>query len=169
MLDLLKENNIGSSTAAFRTRYFFEFQNEGLFNQGFKMEDYPLWLFISEKSKIHYINECTTTYRVRKESESHSSNRYKSLIFFFAVVQVRLFFSKRNHLLGSLATGLQKQYRIFFDIGFQHLSMEIVKPSYAFLKEQKKITSVDRLKYLLCNVPLLVKLYRKIKYTFYPN
>ena len=56
------------------------------------MGDYPIWLYLSLKGRIHYIAEPLGVYRLLPESVSHSKDFQKSLDFADNVCQVRLFF-----------------------------------------------------------------------------
>lgn len=54
--------------------------------------DLPLWLFISNRVCVGYINDVTTVYRVLDESASNTQNLHKHLKFKNSVFQIKLFF-----------------------------------------------------------------------------
>lgn len=53
------------------------------------MGDYPIWLFFSLKSKIHFFEKVTSAYRSLPESASHSRSLKKKLQFIKGVYLVR--------------------------------------------------------------------------------
>ena len=74
------------------------------------MGDYPIWLYLSLKGKIHYIAEPLGVYRLQPESTSHSKDFQKSLRFAESVCQVRQFFLQyAERLTGTQNPGLRKK------------------------------------------------------------
>lgn len=59
------------------------------------MGDLPLWLFISSESKIHYIDEVSSVYRVLEESASNTKNISKHLAFRKSAFEIRLYFLEK--------------------------------------------------------------------------
>lgn len=59
------------------------------------MEDLPMWLYFSHKSKIGFIDEESAVYRVLDNSASHSVDVDKELSFRKSIYNVREFFSKK--------------------------------------------------------------------------
>ena len=117
--ELLKGNFIAALTTMFRRDLAQQALIEGLFDRGFKMEDYPLWLFINERYKTHLIPEKTVVWRKQIESVSNSRDENKLFYFDLSVMDVQLFFAKRNNkmalikddLLYLLRQRLAKAYR----------------------------------------------------------
>jgi glycosyltransferase involved in cell wall biosynthesis len=87
-------NGITTLTVLFREELRKRFGDEirPLAPGGWLMGDYPIWLYLSLKGKIHYIAEPLGVYRLQPESASHSADLQKSLDFADNVCQVRLFF-----------------------------------------------------------------------------
>lgn len=69
---LISGNFIPACSVMIRTEVF---NDVGGFDLGFKFEDYPLWLKISHKYKIYYLNEELLFYRL------HEGNMSKNLSF----------------------------------------------------------------------------------------
>lgn len=81
--DLLRNgNSIPTLTVCcrvdIRQRYFNEVSP---WNQGWKMGDYPQWIYFSHESKIKFFNSVTTVYRLLDSSASHSTDIEKQFNF----------------------------------------------------------------------------------------
>ena len=75
---LIVENFVTTLTTCARRELILE--GAKLLKYGYLQADYPLWIFISNKSKIGYINEVTSVYRILKGSISHAkslTNRFE--------------------------------------------------------------------------------------------
>lgn len=93
--EMYEHNLIPTLSVMIRTKYFFEFLDFleiNQLNKVWKMCDYPLWLWIAEKSKMHFIDEYSAVYRVLRESLSHSSNDLKNYKFRESIFDIQLFF-----------------------------------------------------------------------------
>ena len=64
-------------------------------NKGWLMGDYPMWLYFSHESKVHFIDEVTAVYRVLENSASHSVDEKKELNFRKSIYQVRSYYSSK--------------------------------------------------------------------------
>lgn len=74
------------------------------------MRDYPLWLQASVKTKVGYIDEVTSVYRVREESVSHSKSRRKSYNFFLSVYNIKMYFAEQYGVCNSVKEKIQTWY-----------------------------------------------------------
>ncbi|MNS32388.1 putative glycosyltransferase EpsE [compost metagenome] len=93
---LLSGNFVAALTAMYRTIYVQEAINEGILSSDFPMEDYPVWLYISERSKIGFLSENTAVWRKMEESVSNTKNLSRQLRFHWATIEVKILFAKRN-------------------------------------------------------------------------
>lgn len=120
--DLLTENNpIGTLTVCFRKQLFLDYYNEiKPDQQNWLLGDLPIWLFIAQKSKIHFINEITAVYRRRIESASNFQNIHKKINFEKSVCEVRLFFNQK-FLFENLKT--KKQIKFLFSINILRINL----------------------------------------------
>lgn len=66
---LEKENFIPAPSVCIKKSVF---DIVGNFNENFAAEDYPMWVNISQKYQIGYIDEPLAVYRIHKKSLSHS-------------------------------------------------------------------------------------------------
>ncbi|RXQ93859.1 glycosyltransferase [Ancylomarina salipaludis] len=67
-------------------------------NRKWIMGDFPLWLGISRISKIKYISDKTTVYRILPESASHSQNKMVTIRFYECSFDIRSFFIEKYNL-----------------------------------------------------------------------
>lgn len=98
-VSLLKGNKIPTLTVLFRSEHTMSYKAEtgiSLHSEKVKMGDYPMWLFISKRSRIHCLPEITSYYRVLDESASHSRNVAKKVAFFSSSLYVVFSFLKEE-------------------------------------------------------------------------
>jgi len=111
--DELLENRPVTLTTCFRKELYNE-ARRFLFEQSklhkpWKMGDYPLWLYVSYRSKTHLIEQPTGVYRLLKHSASHHIDPQKMADFELSAYDIRFFFAKQfqyEHMLKTLATNL---------------------------------------------------------------
>ncbi len=94
--ELLIFNFIATCTVCVRRELILRYNIFDLcMEKNFKMGDYPLWLEISKHTKIGYINESLSTYRVMVNSMSHSSNPQKQFEFFQSEFDIKAYYMKK--------------------------------------------------------------------------
>lgn len=76
-------------------RYLKEIRPE---TKDWKMGDYPLWIWVSCNSKMHYENRITGVYRVLPNSASHTDDISRSLAFFKSNYDITRFFSLKYNI-----------------------------------------------------------------------
>jgi glycosyltransferase involved in cell wall biosynthesis len=100
--DLLKRNSIITSTSLIRISLLKSYLIDiNPLQQGWLMQDYPMWLYISLNSKIYYSRRITTIYRVLNGSFSHSKNIFENEKFIKSFYDIRLFYSKKYSNINS--------------------------------------------------------------------
>lgn len=91
---LLGGNRIPTLTTCFvrelQKEYIYQVVEK--WHKAWKMGDYPLWLFLSHRTKIKYLEDVTSVYRMLPESASHSKNITKMVQFSESIYDIRLFF-----------------------------------------------------------------------------
>lgn len=100
--DLIISNRIITATTCIRTSLYKSYD---IINPSWKMGDYPLWLYIVGKSKVHFINECTTVYRVLENSASHSIDCRRMIDFYLSANSISKYFAeyyKKSYLYRSV-------------------------------------------------------------------
>lgn len=74
---LIEGNTILACTAIFRSNIFYKYIDLNKFvSLGFLMEDYPMWLEMSQHTKFKYIPISTTTYSIENGSLSNNLNNF---------------------------------------------------------------------------------------------
>ncbi len=92
--DLLKRNKIPTASVVYRMKDYKMYLSEVKPQiRGWKMGDYPLWLYFSIKSNIHCIESVTSIYRFLNQSASHVSNTVKQFEFGLNSYLIREWFS----------------------------------------------------------------------------
>lgn len=98
-IELMQGNCVPTLSTCIRrdlyVRYLEEIQPE---RKNWKMGDYPLWLWVSYNSKIHYENRITGVYRVLQESASHTDDISKWLTYFKSIQDITRFFSLKYNI-----------------------------------------------------------------------
>jgi glycosyltransferase involved in cell wall biosynthesis len=99
LLNLQAGSGISTLSVCARESLFAKYwENIRPEKRGWRMGDYPIWLFISYLSYIHYIDDITAVYRVLEESASHFSDIRKTIAFIESTRDVRLFFCENYPL-----------------------------------------------------------------------
>jgi glycosyltransferase involved in cell wall biosynthesis len=93
---LIKGNHIFAPTVMFRRNLLINYVNfDEYIKQGFMMEDYPMWLELSQHTKFFYMNLSTTTYRRNINSSSQFDNYEKTVAFEDNIIKIiKYFYSK---------------------------------------------------------------------------
>lgn len=94
LTSLLLSNCIPTLTVCYKREIFFEYQKEIQPQRyGWKMGDYPIWLWFAFNSKIKCLEDITAVYRILEESASHSCTNINKLIEFEkSTFDIRMFY-----------------------------------------------------------------------------
>jgi len=156
--ELIDGNKIPTLTTMFRRDLLGDYLKEirpEIHN--WKMGDYPIWLYMSLKSKIRFMNEVTGVYRVLNESVSHSTDMNKLEAFTKSYFDIKVFFLKyanvaydkqnlNDALLSRLATSA--------------LLLNRSKESLGYLDQIKNPRKMDMIKKTICKSNILVFIYK---------
>lgn len=98
--NLLRFNTIPTLSVVGRRNLFLEYEREIIpQSQEWLMGDYPIWLWISHRTKIHYLPEVTAVYRILQESVSHSHKKEKVLRFQINGREIARYFAHRYSIM----------------------------------------------------------------------
>ena len=87
---ILQHNKIQSPTVVFRKDLYVKYCNiDDYINLNFQTFDFPTWVSIIRHSKIHYLAEPTTAYRVIPTSISNSNDWAKRIAFTENIMQIK--------------------------------------------------------------------------------
>jgi len=89
---LLYGNPYKTCTSLFRKKYFTESINI-IENNKFKMGDFVWWLCIASKTKVKYLSDSTSVYRILKESASHYTCVDQAVAYSISGYDVSLYFA----------------------------------------------------------------------------
>ena len=93
---LLCENSIATLTVMARRKALERAARDiELLGSDWPMGDYPMWLELSRRYKIGYIDEVMATYRVLRNSASRSVDYARTYAFYSSVYEIRLDFATR--------------------------------------------------------------------------
>jgi glycosyltransferase involved in cell wall biosynthesis len=157
---LIKQNFIASLTVCFRSSLLSKIDIAEITSNKFLMGDYPMWLQIANITKIHYLDEVTSIYRVTSESASHSTSLKNNECFILSSLRVQLFYLKKFGIKNITENELKvAQYSLIMDIAF--LNGDYLKAKYYV--DQLPLNNVRiAIKYLITRNILIFKAYKKI-------
>lgn len=142
---LLLANPIGALTTCYKTRLIKECIAAGILDRGFLMEDYPTWLYIAENHKIHFLADNTAVWRKNEESASNSKDIIKTLLYKLSIVNVQVFFAKRNDKLQVIHTQLVSRLEAILHIASDEGLEQIANTAFSKLQEISQPSLKSRL------------------------
>ena len=160
MEKLIINNFIATLTVCFRSSLLSSIDFNEIKSNNFLMADYPTWLQIANLSKIHYIDEVTSIYRVMPESVSHSLSFKKTERFLLSVLQIQLYYHKKFDVKNVDETELKlKQYNAIMDIAF---ASEVFYKAKEYIEKMPINCAGNALRYFFTRNILLFKAYNRI-------
>lgn len=93
-LDLLYVDYIPTCTTIIRIDAFDSYVREIASKKTWQMGDYPLFLYLSYKYSIKYLDDITGVYREVISSASHYTDKSKQLQFYYSAHDCKIYFSK---------------------------------------------------------------------------
>lgn len=94
--ELMLFNNIPTLTVLYRMaarENYSSFVSE--VSKSWLMGDYPLWLYIANNYKIHFIEDVFSVYRILEKSASHSDSYEYNKQFITSTYNIRMFFCQK--------------------------------------------------------------------------
>lgn len=117
------------------------------------MEDYPMWIWFSINSKIHFLNISLACYRLVENSVSHSSNLNKIWQFYNSTWEIQNFFSQKYK---ETAVEKKSNHRIYFSYYATQKNREMaLKELNQFYSKSKK----EKVLTIIYSSKILFKLY----------
>lgn len=96
--DEIIRNRIATLTTLVRSTLYFQYIQElgnTPYEKGWKMGDYPKWIFVTANSKAKLIPDITAVYRVLKNSASHHTSFKKSMDFLLSTFDISFYFADK--------------------------------------------------------------------------
>ena len=118
---LIEVNRIAALTCCFRKSVFEIYLQEiNPLEKGWLMEDYPFWLWMSNRFKIKFIPDKTAVYRMLNNSASNSKDPIKNYLFEMSVNEIREFFAIKSNKLDLIRESLREFYFDTFQYFYEH-------------------------------------------------
>lgn len=159
--DLLKGNTIAAGTVMFRKSDFDQCVDiDMFFNQGFMMEDYPMWLSMAVKTKFKYIDESTFSYSLNQGSASNNGmNIKKAEIFEANVMMIKTFFINKYPVEGYTINTFKEAYNLSLLGSCVVCNLPQYAKKYAWEVLKLKPNIKNFVKMIVCFTPYLFKKY----------
>ena len=107
---IFKGNAIPTLTAMFRREIAVAFRQEFSQTKGWKMGDYPLWLYIFGKYEVAFEDEVIGVYRMLENSASHLSSCKRNIRFSRNYFEIAYFFADYFGLNKSVYHHIKQSY-----------------------------------------------------------
>ena len=150
-MGLLYYSNFPTQTRVYRKSIWLDYINEiNPDMKGWMMGDYPFAFYVTIKSKILFIDECSSVYRFIEESASHSNNINYLFKFYDSADDVRLYFiyyyikdmRQRNYLVRCI-----KKQNLLYKLPKLLASKRIKEARDLYLQHSNVLSSYDKLKF----------------------
>ncbi len=158
--ELMDENTVPTLTVVLRSRLYKEYNLDINPEQyGWLLGDYPLWLWISKKYKIRFINEITGVYRLLEESASHSTDILKQERFINSCYDMLHVFAEK-YSCRKWRCIEDRRYRALMSNALYCGNREKVRSCFRNIKDT---TCKDYLKLIISSNSILQFMLRKLK------
>jgi glycosyltransferase involved in cell wall biosynthesis len=155
---LLYANFIVTCTVCLRRNLFQKYVEYELIKQNFKQGDLYIWLEVAQHSKVAYINESTTTYRVVEESASHFKSPQKAYDFFLSYWSLNQYFLAKYYCSEHMQKLIwQRMNRIKLTYAFKLQNKLVATQAFAYLSSNGMVTLQDRFYYSATRNPITLK------------
>lgn len=123
-----------------------------------KQGDLPRWLYIASVSKVKYLPINMATYRILKESASHSNFKSRSLVFSESSKMIRKYFAQKYNCSEKIRRVVNiKYYEHVLNSAYHNSDKKSAKVAFGKLNENRsKITILQKV-YLLGSYSLVLK------------
>jgi glycosyltransferase involved in cell wall biosynthesis len=161
--NLLSTNEIAAVTVMARKNLILEAIRNKIYDQGFLMEDYPMWLYISKKTKIGYIDKITAVWRKSDGSLSNSNNNLERFLFENSVLHIQSYFAEQSEYFNDLRDHLISKHREHLTIGYYNNWKKVARKSFVFLKKNNALQSFDTKIYYKTKYSGIINFFKRIK------
>jgi|SRR5690625_500422 len=159
--DFLMKNRIATVTVVLRNSLIKEYRKEvkpG--NMNWKMGDYPLWIWISRRSKIMFLPDSTVVRRLVKGSVSNQQDREKQIEFLRSTIQIKKYFISKYSCTEEKLKAIKEK------IAIDKIKAAVINQSYDLytegIREKKKlnsdITMFERMYGVILRSPILTNI-----------
>ena len=159
---ILFYNPIPTLTTLFKTdlmKSYLEMEKENI--NKWPMKDYPMWIWIYYHSKIHFLEETTSVYRVLNTSASHFTDGEKRMDFMESSFDMTKYFAEKFLDNNKYLAFLEFKYRSLYKAAILYKT-DRHKKYYNFLSKLKN-KKLSTILFLI----LFERLYIRKLYTFF--
>lgn len=161
--ELILENKISACTALFRKQLFIEKIDLVKFKLlGFIMEDYPMWLELSQWTKFKYIPVSTSVYSIANGSLSNNNEFKKIEEFELSCIAIRKYYILKYPLEGIDEAYLQKNF--YKTLIYRGIVRGCFKESRFYVKKLPSKSIKDLIFKFVCFTPAVGLFSRYLKH-----
>jgi hypothetical protein len=155
---LLMDNFIIALTACIRLDLVRSFNNFDEYRKaGFIMEDYPMWLELSNHTKIAYLDESLVTYRIHNRSIRNTDDPEKLLEFLESTYKVKTHFIAKYGCSKEVEKSVAERYYkkvLFYSNVLRNKPLS--KSAFTWLKSnQGNLRFIEYLYYWSSRIPVV--------------
>lgn len=144
--DLIKECTVPTNTVMLRSNLLKLYETEGhAKNKGWLMGDYPMWLWFAHESRVYFIEDITSVYRVLDNSASHSNKLEVYERFMYSTYDMLSYFCNLYNCQSLLS--LDRLYSALFNAAVMYGNIEKEKE---YFKKIKKTNIKQKMKHIIC-------------------
>lgn len=159
--DLFKECTVPTNTVMLRSSILKLYETEGhTKDKGWLMGDYPMWLWFAHESRIHFMKDITTVYRVLENSASHSSKLEEYEKFMYSTYDMLSYFCTLYNCQSLLSS--DRLYSNLFSAAVMYGDLEKEKE---YFRKIKKTNIIQKLKHIICYNKVIYNVFAS--YLFY--
>lgn len=129
-LHLFEKNRIATLTTLYRHELLHDYRRLNVNSYKFPLGDYPLWLYISQKTKIKNLPVYTAVYRILPESASHSGDEMKNFLFKIAFSEIKILFA--SHYPEWRRKALRKRQKTILRYSWRLKKLHLLKHLFKF-------------------------------------
>lgn len=134
---LIKRNTVVTFTTMFRSELYFSYLFEiQPYIRGWKMGDYPLWLYISRKSVVYFMDEVLGVYRITEGSASHGDYRH-NIDFKQNALDISLFFASFSGCSYLIPAIEDSYHKTMLHIAYKANSCDDVRKYFSLLHHKR--------------------------------
>ena len=149
--DLLLCDRIATLTTCFKKELYKSYLRDVEIDKSWKMGDFPIWLYIAANSKIYFMDEVTSVYRILKQSASHFTDWEKHIEFIFSFFDIECYFMHKYHHEYMHKRIAQRLFSMILNIHNQNHQ----KINISYYKRRLKVESLGPLFMLKCYLRLI--------------
>lgn len=153
--DIIKECTVPTHTVMLRENIYRRYRKEDhTKNKGWLMGDYPMWIWFAHESRIHFMEDITSVYRVLDNSLSHSNKLYVYEKFMISTYDILSYFCNLYNCQSLLSS--DRLYTALFNAAVMYGD---IKKEKEYFRKIKKRNFKQRIKHIICCNKLIYNIF----------